>query len=94
MDDRDWLWPDDDAPASADPVVRLVGVLRCDAQGERPVPFASLIDATREPPMGSDATVRDRGGCLAQAAEDVRCWVFTLHGSRRIAAEAHGRLVA
>lgn len=92
--DRDWTWPDDDAPASADPAVRLVGVLRCDAQGERPVPFATLLEATCEPPLSPEAEVRGQGGCLAQCAEDVACWVFTMLGKQQIDREIRGQVAA
>jgi hypothetical protein len=90
--DRDWLLPDPDAgpDSTVDPVLRLEGVLRVDAQGEMPTAYATLYDATREPPLSPEAEVRGPGGCLAQCAEDVCCWVFTVPGKAMLDREIRG----
>lgn len=85
--DADWLEPEPDT--SARPVVEQAfpGVYRIEAQGEDGVPFDTLVEALAEPPMGAEAEIRGKGGCLAQSHPDAARWVTTQLGAQRIERE-------
>ena len=88
--DDDWLYPEPpttEAPAVPAP---FAGCWRCDDVDTSPVPFASMIEATGEPPASPEAEVYGGGALLAKACEDEAVWQFTDAGLRRLSREAHG----
>lgn len=97
-DDSDWLGTADTLPAPASvPPAPAAGVFRCEAEGEQSTRFATLTEATAEPPMDPEARIiayTDAGPVLLaeSTAHDERVgWRITMPGALRLQREASGR---
>jgi hypothetical protein len=88
--DDDWITPLPTPSERAPQAKPFAGVYRIEASGEEAVRFASLIQASVEPPTSPESELRGVGGCLAECHPDECRWVLTALGRDRIELEARG----
>ncbi|MBA2683239.1 MAG: hypothetical protein H0U66_01935 [Gemmatimonadaceae bacterium] len=60
---------------------------RCDGEENEPLPFATLLAATVEPPRTPEAMIAGGGVVLAEADHDCAVWVYSAAGMRQLDAE-------